>query len=31
MNGTFLEKAKVFRKIGGHYWKGNVDQTDIPK
>ena len=31
MKSTFLEKAKVFRKIGGYYWKGNVDQTDNPK
>lgn len=31
MNGTFLEEAKVFRKIGAHYWEGSVDQTDNPE
>lgn len=31
MNGTFLEEAKVFRKIGAHYWEGSVHQTGNPE
>lgn len=28
MNGAFLEKAKIFRKIGRGYCKGSIGQID---
>lgn len=28
MNGTFLEKAKIFRKIGRGYCEGSIGQID---
>lgn len=28
MNGAFLEKAKIFRKLGRGYCKGSIGQID---